>query len=135
MKVYIVKQPLEIIKSTQKAYCFTVKSLGKDPDANYDPFFDKLKHFKVAIEYNISERDPKGKLHYHGILYIPKGFYRKRLVTKGFNIKLEEMGNRKAWLKYIHKDVLPEDWPDLSDEDEYIDEPKITLTGSLFKRK
>lgn len=126
---------MEVIRSQNIAFAYTVKSNCKELDANYDPFFDKLKKFKITIEYNISERDSKGKVHYHGILYLKKGFYRKRLVTKGFRLLLKEITDRAGWIKYIHKDVLPEDWPDLTDEEEYIDEPKVILTGSLFKRK
>lgn len=132
MKVVEVKTEFEVIKATKIAFCYTVKSLGVDKDADYDPFFDKLERFNIPIEYKISERDSKGKTHYHGIIYLDKGFYRKRLKTTGFNLKLEEMQNRSAWLKYIHKDVLPEHWPD-SDED-FIDDytPSARPTRRLF---
>lgn len=86
------------------AFAYTVKSLGKDTDADYSAFFKKLLKYNITIEYKISERDSHNKLHYHGIILLPKGFYRRRLTTNGISMKLEEIYNKAGWEKYIHKD-------------------------------
>lgn len=126
MKTYNVSN-FVVEKSKTIAFAYTVKSLGNDLDADYKPFFDKLERFKVPIEYRVPERDSKGKLHYHGIIYLRKGFYRKKISCQGFHIRLREITDRAGWLRYIHKDV------DV-DEEDLIDmsENKIILTGSLF---
>lgn len=96
---------MEINTSTTKAFAYTVKALGTDKDPNYDLFFNKLDRFNIQVEFKVSERDSKGKLHYHGILYIDKGFFRRRLTTRGYHIKLDEIYDREGWLRYIHKEV------------------------------
>ena len=123
---------MEITRSNKIAFAYTVKSLGSDNNADYKPFFDKLERFKIPVEYKIHEMDSKSKIHYHGIIYLDKGFYRRRLTTKGFAIKLDEIYNKAGWVKYIHKDVSPEDWPDT--DDEFIDDytPTVKPTKRLF---
>lgn len=116
---------MEVINSPTICYTYTIKSLGSNLDADYTPFFDKLKKHRVKTEFKINERDSKGKSHYHGILYLEKGFWRKRLCCKGFNLQLAEPRSKKAWIKYIHKDVHWDDYED--DDDEKIEMPTKRL--------
>lgn len=115
---------MDIDRSRFVAYAYTVKALGTNLDANYTPFFDKLSKFSIKVEYKISERDSKGKIHYHGILYLEKGFFRKRICCNGFHIKLKEVTSREGWIKYIHKDVH---WEDYEEADEKIEMPSKRL--------
>ncbi len=102
---------MEIIGTNMKAYAYTVKSLGKDLNANYAAFFARLLKFGIRIEYKVGERDSLGKWHYHGIIYLEKGFYRKKISLKGFHCKLVELHNKKGWVKYIYKDYQYENMP------------------------
>lgn len=143
---------MEITTANKLAFAYTVKTLGPATvtPTDYTPFFERLKKFSIEIEYKISETDKSGKLHYHGILYLSKGFYRKKLCMKGFHVKLDQIYNKQGWIKYIHKeyayppttvqqmndqyeDELIEICPDLSgdsDEDEY---DHRRYTKRLFK--
>lgn len=98
---------MDIIRSTKLAFAYTIKHNTDAPTAeDYIPFFEKLEHYKVNIEYKISELDSKGRLHYHGIIYLTKGFYRKKLCVKGLHVKLVEIYDKSGWTKYIHKDCV-----------------------------
>lgn len=98
---------IKVSKSDFISFAYTVKILrtGEVTEADYQPFFDRIDNLNITVEYKMPEKDSKGKLHYHGILYLKKGFFRKRICLKGFHIKLDELYDRKGWLKYIHKDV------------------------------
>lgn len=123
---------MDIVKKNYIAFAYTIKSLGVNKDDDYSPFFNKLKRLNITVEYKISERDSKGKLHYHGIIYLKKGFYRKRLLLRGYHIKLEEIYDKAGWIKYIHKDVY---WDYVEpDSEEYIDDyvESVKPTKRLF---
>lgn len=124
-----MKTEFEAINAPVRAYAYTIKSLGDELDADYDPFFKKLSYFNISVEYKVKEFDKFGKSHYHGIIYLPKGFFRKRIIVKGFHLKLEELYNREGWIRYIHKDVKWEDYEDLEppDKEELIDMPDKRL--------
>lgn len=99
---------MEITKSQSLAFAYTIKKLNKTnqppSQGDYDVFFKKLSKFNITVEYKISELDSKGHIHYHGILYLDKGFYRRKLMIKGFHMKLDEIYDKSGWVKYIHKD-------------------------------
>jgi hypothetical protein len=115
---------MNIIKSDTIAFCYTLKlnRLGATA-ADYDTFFDKCLKFNIKVEYKITELDSSGRLHYHGILYLKKGFFRKRICVPGMHIKLVECNNKEAWMNYIHKDVY---WKYLEDEQDKIENPLPT---------
>lgn len=113
---------MEIIKSKQIAFAYTIKT-NVTLDVDYEPFFKRLDKLSIKVEYKIGELDSKGKLHYHGILYLDKGFFRKRICLNGYHVKLVELHDRKGWIKYIHKDCK---YPDLKKEGEDRDEEYIT---------
>ena len=108
---------MDIETSRTVAYAYTLRSncAGLPTEADYDTFFAKCSKFKIQVEYKISELDKAGRLHYHGIIYIPKGFYRKRLMVQGMSIKLKEVTNKEGWIAYIHKEVY---WKDMIDHEE-----------------
>lgn len=83
-------------------WCFTVKQLTNE-NVTYDPVLDKMNMYGV-IRHCCQEQDSKGKFHIHGIVALPKGFLRKKLITPNYNIKLDEVINEYQWLKYIYKD-------------------------------
>lgn len=124
---------MDIIKSTKIAFAYTVKTLTSNND--YQVFFDKLSKLSVKVEYKISELDSKGKLHYHGILYLDKGFYRKRICVSGFHVKLVELHDRVGWLKYIHKDVKSETEAEAEYEDYLFAEKQNHEYPPPLKRK
>lgn len=118
---------ITVSKSNLISFAYTVKTLGKRDvtSADYQPFFDRLNNLGIKVEYKIPEKDTKGKLHYHGILYLRKGFFRKRICLKGFHVKLDELYDRKGWLKYIHKDVQYQHLEQQAEELEEGDEDSL----------
>lgn len=99
---------MEIEKASKIAFAFTVKSLGTIhlTELEYEKdIFDRWRKRGVEIEYCIPENDSTGKLHYHGIIYLEKGFYRRRLLCRGYHMKLVEIYDRAGWLRYIEKDL------------------------------
>ena len=86
-------------------YAFTVK-ITKNPknadEKNYEPFFKTF--YNLADVLCISgEADTKGLLHYHGIIRIKIGFYRKNLYMNGFHLRLKKIFNLSGWIKYCFK--------------------------------
>lgn len=135
---------MEFIKAGKVAYAYTVKYLkNKTEEATaYERFFDKLSKFGIKVEYKVAERDRHGKLHYHGIIYIEKGFFRRRLITENISLKLEEIYDRSGWIKYISKDLEHRHLELQASEEGYntddsvmsvSDEPRPIYTRSLFK--
>lgn len=92
-----------VTKSPTTSYAFTVKDNRKET-TDYAPFFDRCKSFGVVVSVKVGELDSHNKLHYHGILEIPKGFYRKKLTMPGLSLKLVELYDLEGWTKYIQKD-------------------------------
>lgn len=123
---------MDIKTSHNIAFAYTVKTLGATVTSTsaYDTFFNKLAKLNIEIEYKVSELDSLGKLHYHGIMYLPKGFYRKRIMSNGYHVKLREVTNRAGWLTYIHKDCAFHDLEAMAEEREN----NVVLTKSIFKQ-
>lgn len=123
---------METLRAGFIAFAFTVKIIrrGTTPtEDDYLPFFAKLAKFQIEIEYKIPEFDKMGRLHYHGIIYLKKGFYRKKICVPGMHIKLEEIYDKKGWEKYIHKDCGFHNMP-TSPQDSPL---KLDLSKSLFR--
>ncbi len=105
---------MEITKEQYTAWAYSVKLRAKKgvvhTAESYEPLFKKWDKLKIQLEYKISEYDSKGQFHYHGIMYIKKGFYRQRLSAKSkdgiaYHLKINELYDRKGWLRYIKKDI------------------------------
>lgn len=123
---------MDITTSSTIAFAYTIKALGASDIAasHYDPFFNRLSKLSIQLEYKVSEKDKLGKIHFHGIMYLPKGFYRKRLCMNGFHMKLREITDKSGWIRYIHKDCEFHHLEAMAEEREN----QIHLTKSIFKR-
>lgn len=136
---------MEIETTDFKAFAYTIKdNRGRTSDITeetYKPFFDTLKRYKIKCEYKVAEYDKKNRLHYHGIIYLRKGFYRKKICVKGLHVKLKEIYNKEGWEDYIHKDCeymnmptepdTPIDWDSMEEWNDENHRPIIKK--SLFK--
>lgn len=95
---------IEIEKSPNECYAFTVKKLGgiAAKIEEYVPVICHMRDFGLIkhIEY---EYDSKSKLHIHGIIVLRRGFYRKKLCVQGFHMKLELIYDDNGWETYITK--------------------------------
>lgn len=101
---------MEVKKADFISYGFTVKDNRQDV-TDYKSFFDNVKNNGCKVTCSYNEYDSANRLHVHGIIQIPKGFYRKRLCLQGLHIKLEELYDPEGWIRYIRKDqkVLQEE--------------------------
>ncbi len=91
-------------------YAFTVKvtqqhSPSDVNSSNYDTFFKNLRNRGITIVLSQSEYDPKGFLHYHGIIECKRNFYRKKLRIAGYHLYLKEIDDLQGWVAYCLKDV------------------------------
>jgi len=102
---YIMTTPGTITTESKrfKQFTFTVKALGSDIDPDYTPFLKHLEKLKIKVLYQYGERDSLNKFHWHGLLELPNGYYRKRLIQKGFNLHLREFYAGDEWLTYCKK--------------------------------
>lgn len=98
---------MEINKSQYVSYCFTVKDNRKE-QTDYSRFFSLWDKFEkegyITMDCKYYEKDIHGRGHYHGIVAIKKGFYRKKMCPDGYHVKLDECYNRAQWVRYITKD-------------------------------
>lgn len=66
-------------------------------------------HYGIIIrDYFFEDKDKEGKavpLHMHGIVDIPKNFYRKNLMQYGLHLKLVPMFALQGWKEYCQKNV------------------------------
>ncbi len=88
-----------------ESWAFTVKYLSREKKIDekcYEPFFERLYSLGSNIVM-IAELDSKKILHFHGIVSLPKNFYRKFLCIKGFHVKFKTLYNYIGWQKYIFK--------------------------------
>lgn len=84
-------------------YCFTVKKLGPVQGvtkSTYFPIWNKWKDLNVNIKFKYSELDSEKKLHYHGLILLPKNYYRKRLMLRGYHTYFKKCYDEKNWLRY-----------------------------------
>ncbi len=89
-----------------EAFAFSVKILRHKKkiidEKSYEPFFKLL--YKVGRRiYKIAETDSKNLLHYHGVVYLPIGFYMKKLCIWNFHIKFKCIWNMNRWNMYMYK--------------------------------
>lgn len=98
---------MEVQKANFISYGFTVKDNRQDV-TDYKPFLDNCKQHGCNVVCSYEEYDEASRLHIHGIIEIPKGFYRKKICMKGLHVKLEELYDPAGWLRYIRKDQKKE---------------------------
>lgn len=99
------------------SYAFTVKDNRVD-STDYQQFFERAQDMGVIVTHKYGEFDSKGKLHYHGIMLIHKGFYRRTLCMDGLHLHLMELFRRECWMKYITKEQDNENMQYIINEDE-----------------
>lgn len=90
------------------ALAFTIKKLGprRVDLCEYTEVIASWKNKfsnSVMIEDFISEFDSSNKLHVHGIIYVRKNFFKRRLQVKGFHVYTTDMYSKDQWLLYMHK--------------------------------
>lgn len=99
---------MEVERAGYVTYAVTIRRNDKQDatETDYIPMLDHLIKSGVVIHELVYEND-SGKtyagMHVHGVLYIKKHFYRKRLMKDGFHIKMEEIYSWEGWQKYINK--------------------------------
>lgn len=108
-------------------FAFTVKYNKGEAvdDSDYYRWFDNARKCECNILKSVSEKDSKGRLHYHGVMSVPRSLYRKRLSMSGFHFKLVELYDAEGWDVYIMK----QQDPDLIDDDPAM---CVTINKKLF---
>lgn len=106
-------------------FAFTVKDNRKDV-TDYEPLFDSWIKKGLVINCKYLELDSYNRMHYHGIVTIPKKVYRKSLCPTGFHFLLKEISDEEGWMTYIKKDQP------LDDEDTDDNDCLSRLKHSLF---
>lgn len=85
-------------------YAFTIKKLSEP--LTYVKFFDYVSSQKLVISQLVAELDSNKKLHYHGVIELPQGYYVKKLCIKGYHLKFKEIYSLEGWTDYIHKTCI-----------------------------
>lgn len=88
---------------------YTVKRLGKSENCDY--VLKRWNQLGVTTLLRVPERDSRDKLHYHGIIRVPKNMLYQRLQVRGYHIFTQEVSNYrdyKKWLKYCNKELNEE---------------------------
>lgn len=85
---------------------FTIKSLKKEDQFSSDYVIKKWNRLGGVVLILRTETDPLLKLHYHGVLRLPKNFLLTRLQVRNYHIytsPLPTLQDYNVWLKYINK--------------------------------
>jgi len=101
----VTKYNFPYIKYMQD-YAVTYRKHAKKADSvGENDFKSLLEHLGKRLATHCFEKD-KGKdhVHMHGVIKIPIGFFRKKLVLEGFNMKIKLITDMKGWLRYLAKD-------------------------------
>lgn len=97
---------MEIERSIDMPWAFTYKILGGHDDeiveGDYAPVRKEL-YNSGYVKHIRFEKDPKGRLHCHGIILLRKGFFRKKLKVHGFHCHLREVYDERDWIAYCDK--------------------------------
>lgn len=87
---------------------YTVKRLGEKYDC--DTLFRLWNRLGIMLVLRQSEYDSHEKLHYHGIIRVPKNFLLKRLQTPSYHIytkPIQTYADYKRWRAYCLKTNKP----------------------------
>jgi len=106
-------------------YAFTIKDNRRE-QSDYFVLFDIWQKKGCSILCKYPEQDSKGRLHYHGIMTIPKGIYRKTLCPKQYHFMLKPLTDEEGWLRYCKKDQQEEEDVD-TNENELLSSLKVKL--------
>lgn len=87
-------------------WAFTIKFQSKPdckPSDYYDVVYKVWEGLGCRIVSQVFETDSKGVCHAHGIVSIPKSFYRKRMKIEGVHVFIRELTDRAGWIAYMNK--------------------------------
>lgn len=91
-----------------KLFSLTVRKHYKkaDPLPSEADFQVVMESLGAFLQQHVFEDDKhiKGGVHMHGVLNLPNNFLRKRLLVKGFNMKMDPIFDINGWVKYMEKD-------------------------------
>lgn len=72
-------------------------------EADFDPI---LKKMGAKLKHHVFEQDKaKDHKHLHGIVELPRNYFRKNIQLKGFHTYFERIYNLNGWVKYMEKDL------------------------------
>lgn len=103
-----VDYTLDVEKSKFVSWSFTYKKSGKADNVKSSDYLHILTVLKRHgnVTRNYYEKDSKGKWHVHGVVELPKGFYRARVCLPGYHVHFKEIWNEEGWEDYMRKDQL-----------------------------
>lgn len=137
-------------------YAITVRKTGtRQSDksrAAYEPYFSFIRRSNKKCElhkYVFEDNKSESGVHLHGVIRIPKGYYRGRLIPSGgaYHVKLEKITDMEGWIRYMQKDQnfrenvfaisnLKSQCESDSEPDEQIDiDDDKPIMINLFKRR
>lgn len=96
------------LKEYTDIFFITYKQLCNFPEPTVNTY-DKC-HYKLftlsTILREVYERDSRGKIHYHAVVLIEKGFYLKRIIIQGMSMKAIPVYDFNDLESYLNKDKL-----------------------------
>lgn len=108
-------------------FAYTLKDNRRE-QTDYEMYFDIIRKMGIEVLTVYRERDSRGKLHCHGIMSIPKHFYRKSLrMFQGIHLYLTPIRSQSqedGWQEYCTKDQFKEK-----------DKFSLLLTDAIRKNK
>lgn len=106
--IQVKKVNFEHTPSDLCCLAFTVKILGCAVEGSVEDYQQNILNrwarlAGVTLREPYFEKDSSGCLHMHGIIYVRKGFYKKRLQTPGYYIHVKDCYDIDQWLEYCQK--------------------------------
>jgi len=89
-----------------QALAFTVMKHGKDCSIEdyQSNVLNKWSRLAVQLEEPYFEQvSVDSKLHMHGVLYVRKGYYKKKLQIPGYYVYVTDIYRLDTWLEYCKK--------------------------------
>lgn len=99
-----MSEEYQVLAITVKKFSKSAKDLTI---ADYEFYINWVhKTFQdVMIRQVYYEKDKQHqRLHFHGVVIVPKGFFRKKLQKKDFNVYVTDVYYSKGWNEYSTKD-------------------------------
>jgi len=93
-------------KQTHISWAFTIKILHK-PAVVDETTYEKVlaKFMRMGeVKYWVFEHDSCGVGHVHGVIELPCGTLRRKLITSNFNINLVALHDEEGWKRYLNKE-------------------------------
>lgn len=93
----------KVIRSNKTSWGFTYRKLHNIANATRDDYLNVIKRLRFFDPYMDHVFEEQPVLHIHGVITLPKGFMRARLIEPGMSMKLEEIYDMLGWISYINK--------------------------------